>query len=214
MRDNRTSGAVGRRGRYAEAERNDAAILAAARKVFLADPTAPISAVAKCAGVGMGALYHRYAGKEELLATVCLEGQQRYLAEVRAALGFDGDPWQAYVGFLRRVVAADTHSLSARLAGTFTPTAEHLARADEMEELGTRLFERAKATGKLRPEVTFLDVSFLLELIAKSSLGSPERTAELRQRQLAVVVDGLGAVQAEPLPGAPPTWDEQRRRWG
>jgi hypothetical protein len=80
--------------------------------------------------------------------------------------------------------------------------------------LGTRLFERAKATGKLRPDVTFLDVSFLLELIAKSSLGSPERTAELRQRQLAVVVDGLGAVEAEPLPGAPPTWDEQRRRWG
>jgi AcrR family transcriptional regulator len=206
--------AVVRRGRYAEAERNDAAILQAAREVFLEDPTAPISAVAKRASVGMGALYHRYAGKEVLLATLCLQGQDRYLAEVRDALGAVGDPWEAYVGFLRRIVAADTHSLVVRLAGTFTPTAEHLARADEMEKLGTQLFERARATGKLRPDVTFLDISYLLELIAKSSLDTPQRTAELRQRQLAVVIDGLAAVHAEPLPGTSPTWDEQRRRWG
>jgi AcrR family transcriptional regulator len=205
---------VVRRGRYAEAERNNAAILEAARDVFLADPTAPISAVAKRAGVGIGALYHRYAAKEDLLATLCLQGQDRYLAEVRDALGVTDDPWEAYVVFLRRIVAADTHSLVVRLAGTFTPTAEHLARAEQMEELGTQLFQRAKGTGKLRADVTFMDVSFLLELIAKSSLDTPERTAELRQRQLAILIDGLAAVHAEPLPGASPTWHEQRRRWG
>jgi AcrR family transcriptional regulator len=214
MRGDESAGTVVRRGRYAEAERNDAAILESARDVFLADPTAPISAVAKRAGVGMGALYHRYAGKEDLLATLCLQGQDRYLAEVRDALGVASDPWEAYVGFLRRIVAADTHSLVVRLAGTFTPTAEHLARAEQMEKLGTQLFERARATGKLRADVTFMDVSFLLELIAKSSLDSPERTSELRQRQLAIVIDGLAAVHAEPLPGAPPTWHEQQRRWG
>jgi hypothetical protein len=95
-------------------------------------------------------------------------------AEVRDALGVAGDPWEAYVGFLRSIVAADTHSLVVRLAGTFTPTAEHLARAEQMEELGTQLIERARATGKLRADVTFMDVSFLLELIAKScwTLGS------------------------------------------
>lgn len=205
---------MARRGRYAEAERNDARILQAAREVFLEDPTAPISAVAKRAAVGIGALYHRYAGKEDLLATLCLQGQDRYLAEVRDALGAVGDPWEAYVGFLRRIVAADTHSLVVSLAGTFTPTAEHLARADEMERLGTQLFDRARATGKLRADVTFLDVSYLLELIARSSLDTRQRTAELRQRQLAVVIDGLAAVHAEPLPGTSPTWDEQRRRWG
>ncbi len=214
MRGDDAENAVARRGRYAEAERNDARILQAAREVFLEDPTAPISAVAKRAAVGIGALYHRYAGKEDLLATLCLQGQDRYLAEVRDALGAVGDPWEAYVGFLRRIVAADTHSLVVSLAGTFTPTAEHLARADEMERLGTQLFDRARATGKLRADVTFLDVSYLLELIARSSLDTRQRTAELRQRQLAVVIDGLAAVHAEPLPGTSPTWDEQRRRWG
>ncbi|MDX6234639.1 MAG: hypothetical protein QOH68_3754, partial [Nocardioidaceae bacterium] len=35
------------------------------------DPEAPISAVAQAAGVGISALYRRYAGKEELLQTLC-----------------------------------------------------------------------------------------------------------------------------------------------
>jgi hypothetical protein len=55
-------------GRQAEARRNDGLILEAAREVFVEDPDAPISAVAERAGVGIGALYRRYASKEELRA--------------------------------------------------------------------------------------------------------------------------------------------------
>ena len=44
-------------GRRAQAARNDVRILEAARTVFVADPDAPISAVAKRAGVGISALY-------------------------------------------------------------------------------------------------------------------------------------------------------------
>ena len=42
-------------GRRAQAARNDEVILAAARTVFVADPGAPVSAVAEEAGVGMSA---------------------------------------------------------------------------------------------------------------------------------------------------------------
>src|SRR5262245_5045767 len=104
------------RGRQAQAARNDELILQAAREVFLADPAAPVSAVAERAGVGIGALYHRYASKEDLLRTLCRNGQQTYLAEARRALGSGGDPWEAYTGFLRRIVAANTHGLTVRLA--------------------------------------------------------------------------------------------------
>ena len=55
------------RGRQAEAARNDAAILEAARAVFLRDSSAPMSAVAERAGVGVAGLYRRFAGKDELL---------------------------------------------------------------------------------------------------------------------------------------------------
>ena len=57
------------------------------------------------------------------------------------------------------------------------------------------------------------DVEFLLEFLANVKLGDAARTAELRQRHLAVVIDGLHSGQRTPLPGQPPTWLEQTARW-
>src|ERR671913_1483192 len=94
-------------GRQAEARRNDRLILEAAREVFVADPDAPISAVAKRAGVGIGALYRRYPSKEELLRRVCAEGLQRYIPEAEAAQADQNDPWAAFASFMHRIVAAD-----------------------------------------------------------------------------------------------------------
>jgi AcrR family transcriptional regulator len=207
------SGAAPLRGRQAQAAQNDELILQAAREVFLADPTAPISAVAERAGVGIGALYHRYAGKEDLLRTLCRNGQEIYLTEIKRALASDDEPWEAFTGFLRRIVAANTHGLTVRLAGTFVPTAEQLALAEEMQALAIELFERVRATGLLRDDVTYLDIEFLLEFLASVRLGNANRTAELRQRHLAVVIDGLRAGVRSPLPGPPPTWEEQTQRW-
>jgi AcrR family transcriptional regulator len=207
------SGAPPLRGRQAQAAQNDELILQAAREVFLADPTAPISAVAERAGVGIGALYHRYAGKEDLLRTLCRNGQEIYLTEIKRALASGDEPWEAFTGFLRRIVAANTHGLTVRLAGTFVPTAEQLALAEEMQALAIELFERVRATGVLRDDVTYLDVEFLLEFLASVKLGNASRTAELRQRHLAVVIDGLRAGGRTPLPGQPPTWEEQTQRW-
>jgi AcrR family transcriptional regulator len=201
------------RGRQAQAAHNDELILQAAREVFLDDPEAPISAVAERAGVGIGALYHRYASKEDLLRTLCRNGQQIYLAEVQRALGPGSDPWEAFTGFLRRIAEANTHGLTVRLAGTFKPTAEQMAMAEQMRTLGTELFERAAATGQLRHDITYLDVEYLLELLARVKLGDANRTAELRQRHLAVIIDGLRSTQPTPLPGEPPTWQEQTKRW-
>ena len=207
------SGAAPLRGRQAQAAQNDELILQAAREVFLADPTAPISAVAERAGVGIGALYHRYAGKEDLLRTLCRNGQEIYLTEIKRALASDDEPWEAFTGFLRRIVAANTHGLTVRLAGTFVPTAEQLALAEEMQALAIELFERVRATGLLRDDVTYLDIEFLLEFLASVRLGNAGRTAELRQRHLAVIIDGLRAGGRTPLPGQPPTWEEQTQRW-
>jgi len=110
-------------------------------------------------------------------------------------------------------VAANTHGLTVRLAGTFVPTAEQLALAEEMQALAIELFERVRATGLLRDDVTYLDVEFLLEFLAAVKLGNASRTGELRQRHLAVVIDGLRAPGRTPLPGQPPTWEEQTQRW-
>ena len=201
------------RGRQAQAAQNDGLILQAAREVFLDNPEAPVSAVAARAGVGIGALYHRYAGKEDLLRTLCLDGQRIYLAEVQRALDSGADPWAAYTEFLRRIVVANTHGLTVRLAGMFAPSQEQLDLAEQMRTLGTQLFARAQAAGTLRDDVTFLDVEYMLEFLARVKLGDAGRTTELRQRHLAVIIDGLSRGHQTPLPGAPPTWAEQTQRW-
>lgn len=200
-------------GRRAQAARNDEIILAAAREVFVDDPSAPIAAVSQRAGVGISALYRRYPSKEDLLGKLCADGQRIYIAEAERALADEKNPWEAYASFLRRIVAADTHSLTVRLAGTFTPTQQHMDDADHMRRLGEQLFERTKAAGAIRPDITELDVGFLMESIAQTRLGDSQRTAELRQRFLGIILDGLRPGSTGVLPGRPPSWIEQLQRW-
>jgi AcrR family transcriptional regulator len=136
-------------GRRAEATRNDQRILDAAREVFVADPGAPIAAVAKRAGVGIGALYRRYASKEELLQRLAAEGLQQYIAAVEDALAQDdGDPWSAFSEFMRRIVDTDTHSLTLSLAGTFSPTEKLNREAARAQELNVRLFPHRGNNGR------------------------------------------------------------------
>jgi hypothetical protein len=82
-----------------------------------------------------------------------------------------------------------------------------------MHELGEALFRRTQEFGALRPDLTFLDISFLLELIAETCIGDHDRTAELRQRFFAPIIGALRAGSTTPLPGRPPTRDEQQERW-
>src|ERR671931_1968022 len=99
-------------GRKAQAAANDERILAAAREVFTEDPGAPIASVATRAGVGISALYRRYASKEELLRQLSLDGLHRYTAAAESALAHEGDAWAAFATFMREIVDADTHSLT------------------------------------------------------------------------------------------------------
>jgi AcrR family transcriptional regulator len=199
-------------GRRAEAARNDRAILQAAREVFVADPGAPIAAVAERARVGIAALYRRYPSKEELLRQLCREGLARYISEVEAALADDGDPWTAFTRFMSRVVEADTQSLTLRLAGTFTPTQELYREAARAQELNVRLFGRVRAAGAIRPEVEVDDLALILEQLAAFNVGGQRRTGELRQRYLRLLLDALHTPGAT-LPGPPPSWREIGARW-
>jgi AcrR family transcriptional regulator len=200
-------------GRRAQAARNDARIIEAARAVFVADPGAPIAAVAERAGVGISALYRRYASKEELLRRLCADGLARYIAAAEAALADEGDPWAAFAGFMHRVVDADTASLTLRLAGTFVPSEELYRTSERAQALNVRLFERTKASGAIRPDLAVDDLSFLLEQLASIHVRDEERTRQLRHRYLELLLDGLRTPSTTPLPGPAPTWDEIRQRW-
>jgi AcrR family transcriptional regulator len=200
-------------GRRAEAARNDQRILDAARAVFVADPGAPIAAVSEHAGVGISALYRRYPSKEELLRRLCGDGLATYIAAAEEALADDGDPWEAFARFMRRVVDADTHSLTARLAGTFTPTDELNRDAGIAQELNERLVERTRTAGAIRDDLDVNDLSMVFEQLASIRLGDEARTRQLRHRYLALLLEAMHGPSSSPLPGPPPTWRELTARW-
>src|SRR6476646_4056288 len=194
-------------GRRGQAARNDERILAAAREVFVADADAPISAVASRAGVGISALYRRYPSKEDLLRQLCRDGLRLYVEEAEVAVADAGDPWETFAGFLRRIVDADVHSLTVRLAGTFSPTEDMYADALRSGELNEELVARTKESGGLRVDVQSEDLALVLEMVAAirpGVFGDDERTRELRQRYLSLCLDGL-RTGSEPLTGMPPT---------
>jgi AcrR family transcriptional regulator len=203
-----TSTGKGLSGRQAQAAANDERILAAAREVFVADPGAPIAAVAARAGVGISALYRRYASKDDLVRAIVGEGLSRYIAAAEEAL--EGDPWDAFVAFMQRIVDADVHSMTLRLAGTFAPTEELNQAGMRAGRLNARLFERLR--GVIRADLDVNDLSFLLEQIASVRLRDPQRTRELRRRYLALTLAAMRA-EGEPLHGPPPSWEDNAGRW-
>jgi AcrR family transcriptional regulator len=200
-------------GRRREAARNDVEILDAAREVFLADPTAPISAVAGRAKVGISALYRRYPSKDDLLRELARDGLARYGAELERALADDRDPWTVYTECLTRILDGGSQALAQRLAGTFTPTPDLTELAMRSGELAIAVHERAQRDNALRGDVSHEDVVLLLETLSAISLPGGDGGHALRRRYLALLLQALRAPGAEPLPGEPAAGGELAARW-
>jgi AcrR family transcriptional regulator len=201
-------------GRRAQAARNDELILQAAHEVFVADPDAPISAVAERAGVGISALYRRYASKEDLLRRLCGDGLARYIEAIQAAVDDPGDVWAAFVTFMECAVDAESSALTVRLAGTFEPSEQLYREAARAGELNDRLFARLSAAGAVRHDLHVNDIALVLEQLATINLGDRERNRQLRRRHLTLALDGMRAPGRAGLPGPPPTDAELSERWG
>jgi AcrR family transcriptional regulator len=201
------------RGRQQQAALNDQVILDAARAVFVADPSAPIAAVARRAGVGIAALYRRYPSKEDLLRTLSAEGLAAYTAATRAALDDDGEAWAVFSVWMVRIVEADTNSLVQRLAGTFSPTPAMYADARVAEQLTEQLFQRTRVAGVVRADLEVTDIALMFEMVSAVRLGDTQRTTQLRQRYLALLLAGLRASSNAALPYTAPNWEDLRIRW-
>jgi len=186
----------------------------ATQSVLLPRPKPTSKRTAPVAGVGVGALYRRYTGKDQLLQTLCADGLHRYLEIAESALRDRTDPWESFADFIRGIIDADVHSLTVHLAGTFTPTEELRRLAEEANRLAARLLRRAKAAGVIRPDLHLNDLAMLLEQVTAVRLGDETRTRALRQRYLVMHLDALRRRDdLTRLPGRPPSSEELGRRW-
>lgn len=202
-----------RRGRQAEAEHNDRRVLDAAREVVAArGPGAPVSAIAERAGVGMGSLYRRYGSKDDLLRHLCTLAMEQSVEAAEVALA-DGDAWAGLAGYVGACVAQGTGAL-ASLAGSIQTTPRMWEISQRGRRLVERLVTRGRRDGALRDDVTALDIAWLIELFGRQGAAPPgTEDYAVRQRLLAIALDGLRAPGAGPLPGRPPTARHYEQRW-
>ena len=202
-----------RRGRQAEAERNDILVLEAAREVFsVHGADASVALVAKRAGVGMGSLYRRYGSKTQLLQRLCILAMEQAIDAAEAALAAE-DAWTGLADYVRTSVAAGSGAL-APLAGTIETTPQMWEISRRGRELLDSVVGRAHREGGLRPDVTSLDIVWLIEQFgrrAAARLGAQDEN--VRTRLLAIALAGLRVRDAEPLPGTPPTVQHYEGRW-
>jgi AcrR family transcriptional regulator len=202
----------GSRGRQAEARRNDQSILDAALDVFTEDLRAPMSAVAKRAGVGQASLYRRYPSKETLLASVCQQGMTQMHEAALAALESSADRWHAFSGFLRWYLASGTPRL-AGLLGSFAPAEELFVLARATNEAIQALVDRTVEAGALRADITGADLTLIVTQISTLDASDAERAAALRDRYLTLALQGLALLNVPELPGQAPTATELEAPW-
>jgi AcrR family transcriptional regulator len=208
--------------RRAEAERNDRALLRAARDVVATDGAhASVAAIAARAGVGIGSLYRRYRSKQELFQRLCEIALDQWLEAAEEGLAHE-DPWEGFAHYFNAGVEFGPGTL-APIAGTIEITPAMDAKSKRSDEAIEALVARARAAGALRADVTAVDLALLIEQLSKSPLLEQlerqgrddlrEAAMGARRRLTAIALDGLRATAGDPLPGAPPSERLISERW-
>jgi AcrR family transcriptional regulator len=179
------------RRQRADAQRNTASLLDAAKAVFAASGVdAPAKEIADLAGVGVGTLYRHFPQRSDLVKAV-LEDEIDACADAASVLAAAHEPAVAlekwlhrYTEFLaaKRGFAAALHSGDPAfdaLPGYFF---ERIAPA-----LGS-LLEAATVTGEIRADISARD---LLRAIALLCLPVAGEGFAYSKRMVAVLIDGL-----------------------
>jgi AcrR family transcriptional regulator len=188
-----------------DAQRNRDHLVTTARELFATvGVDASVEEVTRRAGVGMGTLYRHFPTKEELIDAVLEDAFRQYIGIAEAALAH-ADAWGGLCHFLDGALALQSanHALM-EVAGT----REHgRARAANMRRqlrpLLVTLVERAHDQGSLREDIVTEDLALLLwgghGVIERGGAVAPE----IWRRYLGVVLDGMRAPAATPLPHPP-----------
>ena len=202
----------------ADAARNLRRIIDAALEVFAEHGLATgVDAIARAAGVGVGTIYRRFPTKEHLLQAVVSDRLDRFCEEL-AAVAHDGDPWDGFAAAAEVLAGA-----IARDHGFFQVLREAHDLLPDPDEARVRaiagvepFLRRAQDAGAVRDDLVAADVLALCAVAARLPPQRLELQPELWRRYLAIVLDGVRAGAAHPLPhpapaDPPPVSEEQRR---
>jgi AcrR family transcriptional regulator len=181
------------RPRRADAQRNHAKLLAAAREAFTeADTETSLEDIARRAGVGIGTLYRHFPTRQNLIEAVYVDEVEALSRSARDVA--DLPPWEALTAWLHRFVdyVATKQALINELFAEGGSTDVFASCRTLLYDAGEPLLKRAQAAGVVRADIDITDVVHLVSGIAKIPFPDPSQS----QRVLDVALDGLRHVAA------------------
>lgn len=178
----------------ADAARNRAKVLEAAREAFAAEGvTVPLDEIARRAGVGAGTVYRHFPTKEALFEAVVADRLDALAADAEALLDA-ADPGAAFFEFFVAMVrdADGKKDLADALAASGVGlSAQTLASAARLHAGLGELLGRAHAAGAVRDGVSVAD----LHALAVGALAAEARAAAeppyVQGRLTGLICDGL-----------------------
>jgi AcrR family transcriptional regulator len=188
-----------------DARRNRERLVASARELFAREGVdVSVEEITHHAGLGMGTLYRHFPTKEELVDAVLEDAFADIVAAAERAAA-ERDAWTGFTGFLETVF--ERHAANRGLKDVLATSARGAQRAEAMRArvrpLVRRMIERAQEQGTLRPDFVPEDMPLLFWTTDRVIEETRAVAPDYWRRYLGLLLDGLRAEAATPLPQPP-----------
>ncbi|WP_286160507.1 TetR/AcrR family transcriptional regulator [Streptomyces yunnanensis] len=196
--------AGGARRLRADAERNRAQVLTAARQVFLESGTAaPLDEIARRAGVNIATLYRRFPDRGALIRQVVLDGFRLVLETAQVACRTaQSDPLGALESYVLELIAQRDMLVLPLVGGPVVDDPEIASVQREIDAALADLLAAGREAGVVGCDVTVMDVVITSTLVCRPLPHLPrDQATALVTRHVRIFLGGLGG--AAKLPAAP-----------
>ncbi len=197
-------------GSRRDAQRNRAALLAAAGAAFAQDGVdTRLDEIARRAGVGTATLYRHFPNRGALVEAIFAERVDEFFALAENALE-EPDAWAGFVRFLEATLELQSRDRILREIFVRYPPGEGLLgeARQQLRELFEKVVGRAHAQGVLRPDFDVPDLALVLWSFAPVIDATAEVAPAAWRRHLHWLLDGLRPEGATPQ-SEPALDDEQ-----
>jgi AcrR family transcriptional regulator len=168
-------------------------VLDAARELFaVKGMEATLNDVAAHANVGVGTVYRRFATKAELVDAIFEDAIDQVVCLAESALQHE-DSWDGFVWFVEHLCELTATDRGLRQMVYSTAYGGHGVECarDRLTPLTSRLVERARDDGHLRPDIEPTDMPVVGLLAGTVSEWAGHVEPELWRRYVALALDGM-----------------------
>jgi AcrR family transcriptional regulator len=189
----------------ADARRNRERVLAAAEEVFSElGLRAQVEEVARRAGVGVGTVCRHFPTKQALVEAVLEARYESLVHDARVALE-QPDPGQAFRSFFVSLseFQARHRALAEQMATEVDLPVSARPLRTALRQAMSELVARAQESGTVRSDIGPADVALLFSGMAHATALAGDLQPALRERYVAIILDGLRPLDGSTLAGRP-----------